>query len=631
MACALAFGVTSAGAHDGASSTDGAIDHAKITHGHQHGATDGHLSPVQENVELVSKLTLKNAVPEKIADVGVHKGYAYLAAWGVQNCVYNGVHVVDVRNPTTPKEVAFIQAKEGSYPGEGIQALSIDTPSFTGDILVSNNEICPDKGVGFGGMNIYDVTNPAHPRPLAEGVGDETVPGQGKKAANEIHSVFAWDAGDKAYAVIVDNEEGADVDILDISNPKMAKVVAEYDLDEMFPHILQPSVANLVEVFDHDVIVKQIGTKQVMSVSYWDGGYVLLDVTDPTRATYIADSDFPNPDPEILAATGQRRLPEGNAHQSEFTRDNKYLIGADEDFSPNFSEGETDDETPFSNAFFLSQGTSTNPVGDGATLTGGTFYVGRACIGDPMIPPAPTLTIGNQIAVVVRGLCTFTEKIANVVAARGYEGVVVVNREGSDGCGAFGMSVTGSIPSFSLSRSLGYDLFDVRDFGLTACLAGAASLLPGVALPAANGGVPVQGDKLTIRAFFDGWGYVRLFKAPTLRPAEGKVALTQLDSFAIPEAVNPAYSSGFGDLSVHEVATSQIRDNLAYFSYYSAGLRVMKINATRKGTTLDQVGQYVAPGGSNYWGVEVFQNGGQEYVAASDRDHGLWIFRYTGP
>ena len=63
----------------------------------------------------------------------------------------------------------------------------------------------------------------------------------------------------------------------------MAKVVAEYDLDEMFPHILQPSVANLVEVFDHDVIVKQIGTKQVMSVSYWDGGYVLLDVTDPLK------------------------------------------------------------------------------------------------------------------------------------------------------------------------------------------------------------------------------------------------------------------------------------------------------------------------------------------------------------
>jgi hypothetical protein len=31
-----------------------------------------------------------------------------------------------------------------------------------------------------------------------------------------------------------------------------------------------------------------------------------------------------------------------------------------------------------------------------------------------------------------------------------------------------------------------------------------------------------------------------------------------------------------------------------------------------------------------FWGVEVFQSNGQEYVAASDRDSGLWIFRYTG-
>ena len=100
-----------------------------------------------------------------------------------------------------------------------MQALHIDTPAFTGDILVTNNEKCKDKA-GFGGMNIYDVTNPAHPTPLVEGFGDETVTGQGKKAANEIHSVFAWDAGDKAYAVIVDNEEGPDVDIVDITEPE---------------------------------------------------------------------------------------------------------------------------------------------------------------------------------------------------------------------------------------------------------------------------------------------------------------------------------------------------------------------------------------------------------------------------
>jgi hypothetical protein len=42
-----------------------------------------------------------------------------------------------------------------------------------------------------------------------------------------IHSVFAWDAGSKAYAVIVDNEEGADVDVIDITDPKKAVLLAE--------------------------------------------------------------------------------------------------------------------------------------------------------------------------------------------------------------------------------------------------------------------------------------------------------------------------------------------------------------------------------------------------------------------
>ena len=72
-----------------------------------------------------------------------------------------------------------------------------------------------------------------------EGLGDSTVPGEGKKDAHEIHSVFAWDAGDKAYAVIVDNEEEADVDIIDITDPKKASFIAEYDLDVRFPQIVQ--------------------------------------------------------------------------------------------------------------------------------------------------------------------------------------------------------------------------------------------------------------------------------------------------------------------------------------------------------------------------------------------------------
>ena len=589
---------------DGAvSSADGARDAS------QHGGTAGHLPATQSNVDLISKLKMKNAVPEKIADVGVFKDYAYLAAWGAVTCTYNGVHVVDIKDPAKPKEVAFIQAKEGSYPGEGIQALRIDTPAFTGDVLVSNNEKCKDK-VGFGGMNLYDVTNPAHPTPLAEGVGDSTVNGQGKKAANETHSVFAWDAGDKAYAVIVDNEEGTDVDIMDITNPKKPFLTAEYDLDKTFPQILQSAPANLTEVFLHDLVVKQIAGKQVMLLSYWDAGYVSVDMTDVQKPIYLGDTDFTNPDPQLKEAAGLIEKPEGNGHQGEFTLDNRYVIGADEDFAPNGAEGSTDDTAT---AFQISQGSNTPQLQGGESLTGDAVYAGRACAGDPLVVPAPNTTSGRQVAVVTRGLCTFTEKVASVEAAGGYEGIVIVNREGSDGCGAFGMSVDGSIPTFSVDRKTGFGLFDrAALYDNAACLAGAGSLIPGVSL----GDI---GDVVSVRAFFDGWGYVHLFDNST-----GKMA--ELDTYAIPEAEDPAFAQGFGDLSVHEVATSKQRADLAYFSYYSGGFRVAKIVDNK----LVETGRFIDQGGNNIWGVQVFESNGIEYVAASDRDSGLYIFRYTG-
>jgi hypothetical protein len=588
------------------SSTDGATHDHSDRDAQQHGDTAGHLPASNSgNIDLVSSLALKNVVPEKIADVGVHKGYAYLAAWGVVTCKYNGVHVVDIRDPESPEEVAFIPSKEGSYPGEGVQALYIDTPSFQGDILVTNNEKCKVPA-GFGGMNIYNVSNPAHPTPLAIGVGDFTVNGQGKKDSNQIHSVFAWDAGDKAYAVIVDNEEFPDVDIIDITDPKKAKLVAEHDLALMFPQILQPE---LTEVFHHDVIVKKIGNRFIMSVSYWDGGYVLLDVTDPLNPTYVADSDFPNPD-SIFGV-----LPEGNGHQSEFNLNNQYLIGADEDFGP-FAVNATSSD---GSAIHASQGSNTTPLEPGDTITGTSRFVGQACIGDPVVPPAGVS--GDEIAVVERGVCTFSEKVANVIAAGGYEAVLIFNRTdaASGGCEAtLGMTVEGNIHTFGVApRSEGFALFGA-DYSTDACNGGAGQALPVV--------IGTLGNSITFSSYFDGWGYVRLFEND-LDPNDGSNKLFELDTYAVPEAQDPDFAFGFGDLSVHEVAASHERNDLLYFSYYSAGFRVVEIQNDQ----LVEVGHYIDEGGNNFWGVQVFEHDGDEYVAASDRDKGLYIFRYNQP
>jgi hypothetical protein len=585
-----------------AHSDDGAIDNAKATHGHdmhaQHGDGDGHLGPVDDGVDLISKLELKNVEAGGIADVAVYGDYAYLAAWGGQSCKHNGVHVVDISDVLNPEEVAFIPSKEGSYSGEGVQALSISTASFTGDILVTNNEICKDSA-GFGGMNIYDVTDPAHPRPLSVGFGDYDDGKNRKKTANETHSVFAWQAGDRAYAVMVDNRELTDVDIVDITNPKKPVLVAEYDLAEQFPQIVQPDFS---QVFLHDMVVKEIGGRQIMLLSYWDGGYVTVDVTDPLEPAYIGDTDFAEVDPEA-AESGFVVKPEGNAHQAEFTSDNRFILGADEDFSPYALVGRNvSDGTEIT----ASQGSDTKPLEAGDQITGEAVFVGRACDGDAAVPAGD----GTQIAVVERGACFFTTKVANVEKAGGYQAVFIFNLASPGGCeGSLAMSVSGNLPTFGVApRSQGYAIFD-EPYDEDACLATTGTQL-----------APMQlgqtGDTLHFESYFDGWGYVHLFENEA-------GTMTELDTYAVDEAHDPDFASGFGDLSVHEVATSQINPNLAYLAYYAAGLRVIDISSGE----IEEIGAFIDEGGNNFWGVEVFQQDGVEYVALSDRDFGLYIMK----
>jgi hypothetical protein len=601
----LAVG-SAATAHDGGIVVDdGVIDNAKATHGHhsQHGGEEGHLPAGSSDVRVVGKSTVGHIGEGRVADVGVHNGYAYLTAFRDPSCKQGGVYVMDIQDPTDPHQVAFINTSKQSYAGEGSQAISLDTPKFQGDVLAFNNEICGTAKQANGGMTLVDVTDPTEPRKLVSHAGDLKPSGK----ANEIHSVFMWTAGNKAYAVLVDNEETTDVDIMDITNPRKPTMVREYDLAAEFPQILQPGVG-LDSVFNHDMVVKEIDGRQVMLVSYWDGGYVMLDVTNPANATYIGDSDFATPDSGALEF-GLNVAPEGNAHQAEFSRDDEFIIAADEDFGPYKSKSlNVTDGTSFQST----DGDATPTLEAGAAHDFQTVFVGTACpTGSPAVPAA---TAAGQIAVVERGICSFTEKVATVEAAGGYEAVLVFNREGDD-AGAcsdlLSMAVEGDIPAMFVGRDVGFDLFD-KAYDDDACRDGT---------PTESGiAVGTQGDVVRFESVFDGWGYVRLFGN-----AAGK--LTELDTYAVPEAFDPAKADGSGDLSVHEIASSHARDDLAYVSYYAAGLRVIDID----GGEISEVGHFIDEGGNNFWGVEVFEHEGTEYVAASDRDYGLYIFEYTGP
>jgi hypothetical protein len=608
--CVLVAGGAPALAHiDPVATDDGAIDSGGDVHGsyhERHGGTDGHLGAEQRNVRLIGKMRVNQDQEGRVSDVGTHRNHAYVGAFSDPSCQKGGVYVFDLANPAAPKQVNFIRTANDSYVGEGVQTIAIDTPKFKGDVLALNNEIC-GKGAqvgAVGGFSLVDVTNPKVHKYLVEGFGDfDPVATNG--GAHTYHSVFMWDAGDKAYLVGVDNEESRDVDIYDISDPRSPRLIAEHDLTAgAFGLQTLDPVLGHDEAFLHDMVVKPIGGRQVMLLSYWDAGYVKLDVTDPTKPAYLGDTDFAAQDPEA-AESGLAVRPEGNAHQAEFSKDNAYVVAADEDFSPYFASGQN---LRTGSSFSTSQGSGTPQI-KGA-LEGQTKFVGRACDGDPAVPAGD----GTQIAVVARGSCEFTVKVAKVSAAGGYVGVVIYNREASDACDAlFGMSVDGTLPTVSVSRDVGFGFFG-KTYDEAAC----------EAAPADAGAFPVAigttGDRIKLTAGFDGWGYVHLYR-------NSGTKLQELDTYAIPEAHDEEYAAGFGDLSVHEVAMSAKSSSLAYFAYYAGGFRVARIENGK----LVERGAYREAGGSNFWGVELFQKDGKEYVLASDRDYGIYVFEYTGP
>ena len=605
---ALVVGAAGAVGEAAHSITDDVVD-TPLEADAQHGGAGGHLPASSENVELVGKLKLSGVVPGRISDVATLGDFAYLGAFNTP-CGEGGVYVVDISNPSSPTEVGFIPTAAGSFVSEGVQALSLKTSAFKGDILVINNEICGISGSQIGGFSIFDVTNPLSPVPLVEGAGD-TDPGGAVSSANQIHSAFAWQQGKRAFVVIVDDEELEDVDIFEITNPSSPVFIAQVSLAD-WPGAQDAQSAGLgsfAASFLHDMVVKKVKGDWLMLLSYWDAGYIVLNVNDPANPVFVDDTTFTDPDPQTGISP-----PEGNAHQAEWSHNNRFILGADEDFSPtqidSFTSSAFDGSRPASEA----SGTPLIANQPGGVMTGEVVHVGRGCPADPdtgLGVPDPYLNDpSGKIALIERGLCRFDNKIARAQQA-GAIGVIVYNNvAGGEGLLTMGVdnpvavggpSVVGTtitIPAIFVQRSTGILLRD--------------------------GTPPVTA---TATSEFNGWGYIHLFDAKTL---------AEIDTYAIPEALNPAFASGFGDLSVHEVATDP-NNNLAYVSYYAGGFRVLEFG--KKG--IREVGRFIDDGGNNFWGVQVVdssdgddddddEGGGGPLVLASDRDFGLYLFRFTG-
>lgn len=561
--------------------------------GHHHGGTGGHLPASSENVELVAKLRLSNAAPGWIADVATFRNYAYLAQFfpGCADDGRGGVYVVDISNPANPREVGFIPATAGSFPGEGLQVIHVETTSFKGDILAHNNEICVTGG--RGGFSLWDVTNPLAPTPLVQNFGDTTSPAGTTVPVRQYHSVFVWQQAGRAYLVASDDEEQAitDVDIFDISDPRNPTLIAETGLRD-WPTAVVDGFGR--SSFNHDMIVEKIGNTWTMLLSYWDAGYVKLDVNDPAHPIFIDDSDFGTPDPEFQTF----EVPGGNAHYAEFDRRGRFIIGTDEDFGPFRTELRIQ-TGPNAGSFPATEGSASRRIVTLAdqAMNDGTTYLGFGCPGVGPSAPEDGDPDTEEIAVMQRGgpaACAPFQVKAETAQALGYDGFIVFN-DAARGDALVTMLVSSPLPGIFVGHSTGQKIF-------------------GGAVPSEG----TTGEQVRATSRFDGWGYIHLFDAVTLAP---------IDTYAVPETKLEANASGSGTMSVHEVEFDH-NANLAYLAWYDAGFRVLSYGLAG----LREVGHFIDEGGNDFWGAQhVTTARGLDIILASDRDFGLYIFRYTGP
>jgi hypothetical protein len=265
-----------------------------------------------------------NPGPGANGDVFGHRGHAYLASWVGNQCMSNGVRVYNLANPAAPRHVSTFAdvASEPDLVGtwtEKVIVQRVDTRWFHGDVAVVSFQNCDiDDTEAFRGFALYDVTNPARPRPLARYEAEVETRGS--------HEIWLGAHGGRAYvytAILLSEWNTAPVDeagnpvepgredfrIVDVSNPRSPREVGEWgawrELD-VLP--VQEDGETTRTNFVHSVIVDERLTRAYLS--YWDLGTVILDIRNPRRPRFL----------------GQTTPTQGNAHSVNLANGGRVLV-----------------------------------------------------------------------------------------------------------------------------------------------------------------------------------------------------------------------------------------------------------------------------------------------------------------
>jgi hypothetical protein len=565
---------------------------------------------VADNFEVLGHANLGGGVPNGDVWFYDHGGdvgkFAYVGTWSAQ-CTGQGAKIVDVNDPTLPRWVGYVGARRGSS-NEDVVVTRIGER----DVLGIGVQACGNGGVD--GLALFDVTNPTNPvelsfLPTPTGVHelDLTVRADGRALAllATPYSEF--------FDTYFGTDFGGEFRIADITDPTDPELMADWGIIADSDLLIQGGNDEVSSSFQglpgffaahYAHSVRAVDGGMTGYVSYWDGGILEFDLSDPTDPVFVGRTIYP------AGSSG-----DGHSMTPYDVGGTRYILQNDEDFDP------TPDVLVTSSATGSLTGDGIQAFWSGALLTAGGQTVtgivhdaGDGCQPSDYAGATGKIALADTIDPFYVGIitgwpqppCSIGEQALLAAAA---------------GASAFVSNLVSPDDAYQLSPGVSSRTFGQAIAGLSVFqIADIDDLAAGIR--AAVG--PVT---LTITAQTPSWGYVRVFRQ------DAGDEWQQVGAFNDAPHAYDEFPTPPGSWSVHN---TEVLGDRAYSSWYSNGIVAIDLSDP---TQPQQVGQFVpdtskrhanslGTGPAEVWGVAIDPETGIVY--ASDMRTGLWIVQPIG-
>jgi hypothetical protein len=247
-------------------------------------------------------------------DVFAHNGFAYVGTWGYGGaCPATGVKIVDLSDPTQPRQTGVLAAMPGTTQ-EKMIVRHVSTSAFSGDLLAVGIQRCDPTSHAPAGASFWDVSDPLNPVQLG------FFP---TGSARGVHELDLVQQGDRVLALLavpyaerVSGGSELDFRIVDASDPRHPAQLAQWGVGTNLGLDVRGGIGCNRATFDHSARASADG--RYVYLSYWDAGVIVLDISDPTAPRLAGRIQYPADE-------------EGETHSVAEADGGRELLVADED------------------------------------------------------------------------------------------------------------------------------------------------------------------------------------------------------------------------------------------------------------------------------------------------------------